>query len=165
MASYYKHEVINLTYDELLSIADDLGLAVKEKPLTGYNGRIKGYKIAIRKNIPTLKEKSCILAEEIGHYLINTGDILDQSKTENRKQELKARSVAYDIQIGLSGLIEAYKANCTSAFTVADYLGVTETFLKEAVDYYRSKYGICTTVDNYIVYFEPALGVMKMINR
>lgn len=140
-----------------------MGLVVKEKPLQGSKGRIRGNRIAIRKDIPTLEEKSCILAEEIGHSLANIGDILDLTKTENRKQELKARSVAYDIQIGLIGLIQAYEFGCRSSYAVAEYLGVTETFLSEAIECYRGKYGVCTAVDNYIIYFEPILGVMKMV--
>lgn len=161
MLSFYG--VINLTYDELLCAADEIGLVVKEKPLVGSNGRIKGNRIAIRKDTPTLKEKACILAEEIGHYLLNAGDIIDQSKTENRKQEHKAMSAAYDIQIGLDGIISAYEGGCTSVYTASEYLGVTEAFFQDAIKHYEDKYGIYATKDNYIIYFKPALGVMKMI--
>lgn len=45
---------------------------------------------------------------------------------------------------------------------MAEYLEVTEEFLKDALKRYHQKYGVCTTVDNYIIYFEPALGVVKM---
>ena len=38
----------------------------------------------------------------------------------------------------------------------------TEEYLREAIQCYRSKYGICVAVDNYIIYFEP-FAVMKMI--
>ena len=37
-----------------------------------------------------------------------------------------------------------------------------EEYLKEAFLCYKSKYGICTIIDNYIIYFEP-FAVMKMI--
>lgn len=154
-----------MTYDELLCIADELNLIVKEKPLRGYNGRIKGYRIAIRKDIPTLKEKACVLAEEIGHHLTSSGDILDQNITENRKQELKAKAVAYDIQVGLSGIIDAYEAGCSNSYTVAEFLGVTESFLKDAIAYYKSKYGLYKNIGEYVIYFEPVLGVMKLLNQ
>ena len=39
---------------------------------------------------------------------------------------------------------------------------VTEEYLKEALLCYKSKYGICTAVDNYIIYFEP-FAVMKFV--
>ena len=45
---------------------------------------------------------------------------------------------------------------------MAEYLEVTEEFLRESLDMYRSKYGVCTTLDNYIIYFEPSLTVADM---
>ena len=57
-----------MTYEELLIEADSEGLIVREKPLAGSDGRIKGKRIAIRKNIPTLAKKADVLAEEMGHY-------------------------------------------------------------------------------------------------
>lgn len=152
-----------LTYDELIETADNFNLVVREKSLRGYDGRIKGHKIAIRKDIPTLKEKSCILAEEIGHYLTTVGDILDQDKIENRKQELRARLWAYDKQIGLLGIINAYNTGCHNLFEMAEYLEITEEFLNEALESYRRKYGECAVLNNYIIYFEPSLGVMKLL--
>ena len=38
---------------------------------------------------------------------------------------------------------------------------LTEEFLKDALDAYLLKYGKCTVVDNYMVFFEP-LGVVDM---
>ena len=46
-----------MSYEDLLKEADAAGLIVKEKPLPLSDGRIKGHKIAIRKNIPTLRKK------------------------------------------------------------------------------------------------------------
>ena len=45
-----------MTYDELLDTANKKGLIVKEKRLTRNNGRIKGNRIAIRKDM-TITEK------------------------------------------------------------------------------------------------------------
>ncbi len=56
-----------MTYDELLEEASNYELIVKEKPLQGNKGRIKGNIIAIKKDIPTTKEKACVLAEELAH--------------------------------------------------------------------------------------------------
>ena len=129
----------------------------------GYNGRIKNCKIAIRKDIPTLKEKACVLAEEIGHHLTSSGDILDQKVVVNRRQELKAKAVAYDMQVGLNGIVAAYEAGCTSSFMMAEFLDVPEQFLQDAINYYRGKYGLLKIFDEYIIYFEPILGVMRLI--
>ena len=38
-----------------------------------------------------------------------------------------------------------------------------EETLQEALNYYHARYGVCTQVDNYVIYFEPALGVMELI--
>lgn len=150
-------------YDELLIETDKNNIVTKEKPLRGHNGRIKGNRIAIRKDLDTTIEKACVLAEELGHYHTTVGDILDQTKTENRKQELRARMWAYNHQIGLLGIIRAYKHKCRNLYEMAEYLEVTEEFLAEALKRYSEKYGEFATIDNYIVYFEPSLGVMKMI--
>lgn len=151
-----------MTYEELLMNADTEGLIVKEKPLLENDGRIKGKRIAIRKDIPTRKEKACILAEELGHNYTTVGNILDQSSISNRKQELRARMWAYNKQIGLLGIVKSYEYGCQSKHEMAEYLEVTEEFLSEALERYRQKYGKFATVDNYIIYFEPCLGVVKM---
>ena len=45
---------------------------------------------------------------------------------------------------------------------IKENIDFTEEYLKEAIQCYKSKYGICAVVDNYIIYFEP-FAVMKMI--
>ena len=141
--------------------AEKQGLITKEKPLQGNDGRIKGNKIAIRQNMTTI-EKSCILAEELGHHYTSHGIILDQSFTDNRKQERRARLWAYNKQIGLLGIIECFNRGCRSMHEMAEYLEVTEPFLKDTLESYRLKYGQYTTIDNYIIYFEPNLYVADM---
>lgn len=151
-----------MTYDELLKEAQDNNLIVKEKPLPISKGRIKGNRIAIKHNMTEI-EKACVLAEEIGHHYTAVGNILDQSTVENRKQEMRGRLVAYNKMVGLRGLVDAYNHHCRNLEDTAEYLEVTPEFLQETIDCYRSKYGICTTVDNYAVIFEPNLAILKLI--
>lgn len=151
-----------MTYEALMIEAESHQLIVKEKPLKQHDGLIIGNKIGIREDIPTLKEKACVLAEELGHYHTTTGRIFDQTKVENRKQEYHARLWAYNKQIGLTGIVDAFRSGCRNRHEAAEYLGVTEEFLMDALNAYRSKYGVCTTVDNYIIYFEPCIGVMEI---
>ncbi len=148
-----------MTYEQLLMHSDEVGLIVKEKPLKYNNGRIMGKRIAIRQNIETQKEKSCVLAEELGHHYTSAGNILDLKKSENIKQERRARMWAYNKQIGLHGIITAYRRGCRSVHEMADYLDVTEEFLQDALEAYRLKYGHYVNVDNYTIYFEPYLTV------
>lgn len=151
------------SYEILLSEASENGLVVKEKPLKYNNGRIKGSRVAIRQDLSTSVEKACVLAEELGHHYTSYGNILDQSNTSNRKQELRARAWAYNKQIGLLGLIRAYEHGCRNRFEIAEYLEVTEEVLEECLIFYRNKYGVCANIDNYVVYFIPNLVIMKRI--
>ncbi len=151
-----------MTYDELLIEADGNNLLTKEKALPVSKGRIKGNRIAIKSDMTQI-EKSCILAEELGHYHTTIGNILDQTNSQNRRQERIARLWAYDKLIGLCGILNAYKAGCQSLYETSEYLGVTESFFREAIDTYRQKYGTYATIDNYVIYFEPHLGVLELI--
>ena len=151
-----------MTYEQLLTAADHEGLHVKEQNLINHDGLLNGKRIAIRSHIETQTEKSCVLAEELGHHYTTSGNILDQTDIMNRKQEYRARFYGYNLKIGLTGLIRAYEAGCRNLYEMAEFLDATEEYLREAIQCYRSKYGICVDVDNYIIYFEP-FAVMKFV--
>ena len=152
-----------MNYEALLDEAHQEGLIVKEKPLKYNNGRIKGKRIAIRKDIETNTEKTCVLSEELGHHHTSVGNIIDMTSAGNRKQERQARLWGYNKLIGLSGIVNAFRAGCQSRHEIADYLDVTEEYLQECIDCYRSKYGVYTEVDNYVIYFIPNLVVMEKV--
>lgn len=152
-----------VTYDNLLAEANSKNLTVLEKPLSASDGRIYKNRIAIRKDIKTTKEKSCVLAEEIGHYETTIGDILDQRIAENRKQEFQARMYAYNKLIGLQGIIDCYEYGCTNIHEMAEYLDVTERFVYDALEAYGQKYGTHVQFNEYVVRFNPSLSVMKTI--
>ncbi len=151
-----------MTYDELLTAALQKGLTVKEKRLSGNNGRIMGNRIAIRKDMTTT-EKACVLAEELGHHETTVGNIIDMSVSWNRKQERQARLNGYNRMIGLMGIVKAYEKGCQNQHEIAEFLNVTEEYLLECIVCYRDKYGTMKIIDNYTVYFIPNLAVMKMI--
>lgn len=117
-----------MTYDNLLIEAECEGAVVKEKNIPGYGGRTYGNRIAIHKDITTSIEKTCVLAEELGHYHTTVGKIRNQSITENRKQELHARLHGYNRLIGLNGIIRAYRHRCRNLAEMAEYLEVTEEY-------------------------------------
>ncbi len=151
-----------MNYETLLIEAEQDFLIVKEKPLHANDGRIKGNRIAIRKDIPTLAEKACVLAEEIGHYYTTAGNILTQESVNDKKQERIARLWAYNKLVGLRGIISGFECGCRNQYELADHLGVTEEFLQNALEVYKQKYGALAPIDNYVVYFEPHLAVMKL---
>lgn len=143
-----------MTYEELLKEAETHGLIVKEKPLKANKGRIKGNRIAIKKDLNTT-DKKCTLIEEIGHYHTTVGNILDQSDVRNRKQERQARAWGYRKAVGIIDLIKAYKHGVRNRFELAEYLDVTEEYIEEVLKYYSQKYGQFFVIDNYAVYFDP----------
>lgn len=151
-----------MSFEDLLELSDLNGLSVHELPLQGNKGRIIEKDIFLKSDLNTT-EKTCILAEEIGHYFTGVGDILDQANVANRKQEYQGRKYAYNKLIGLNGIIQAFEHHCNNTYEMASFLNVTEEFLNEAIDSYRRKYGIYTIVDKYIIYFIPNLGILKML--
>lgn len=130
--------------------------------------RIKGLYcdqvIALSNTLRTYPEKTCVLAEELGHYHTSSGDIIDTSNMQNQKQEMRARMWAYDRQVGLIGIVESFRAGCRTLSEMAEYLEVTEEFLGDALERYRQKYGIYTTIGHYIIYFEPRLVVAELLS-
>lgn len=113
--------------------------------------------IALSSKVKDTKEKICILVEELAHIKISSGDI-----SENPKEELKARAMAYKGLIGLEGIIASYKYGCTNKYEMAEFLEVTETFLEEAINWYKSKYGLYTVFEDYKIQFVPTLSVSKI---
>lgn len=152
------------SYEKVLDAADSAGVDVIDYRFASPN--IKGLycdgTAALSTDLKTAKEKSCILAEELGHFHTTTGDILDQTDVRNRKQEYRARVWAYNNLVGLTGIIRSYLAGCRNRYEMAEYLDVTEAFLTESLNCYRQKYGICTQIDNYVIFFEPCLGVLEV---
>lgn len=154
--------MLTMKYNALLNEANAEGISIKERPFKTYDGRLKGKDIYLRKDMNTT-EKSCVLAEELGHYYTTVGNILDMNVPENRKQERQARLWGYNRVIGLFGLIRAYEHGCKDKYEIADYLDVTEEYLEECINCYRDKYGEYKTVDNYTIYFIPNLMIFKKI--
>nr|WP_288555637.1 ImmA/IrrE family metallo-endopeptidase [uncultured Mediterraneibacter sp.] len=150
-----------MKYDALLDEANAEGITIKERPFKTYDGRLKGKDIYLRKDMNTT-EKTCVLAEEMGHHYTTVGNILDMESIQNRKQERQARLHGYNRLIGLAGLIEAYEHGCRNRYEIAEFLEVTDEFLEDCINCYRDKYGIGTTVDNYYIAFIPHLMVGKI---
>lgn len=151
-----------MTYEELKTKHKDLNIIEMDlSEVKGLKGLYFDGNIALERKM-SQTEKSCVLAEELGHYYTTSGNILDQTDVSNRKQEYRARLYGFNLKIGLMGLVRAFEHGCRSASDVAEYLDVTEEYLQEAIDCYQGKYGVYATVDNYVVYFTPALGVLKI---
>lgn len=72
-------------YERLLALAEDENINVHENYDLGSN-RLKGLycdgNIALSYNLENTSGKTCILAEELGHYYTATKNILDLSDVE-----------------------------------------------------------------------------------
>ena len=119
--------------------------------------------IAMNIRMRSYRQRACILAEEIAHHDTNVGNILDQTDVANRKQERRARLLAFDRLIGLQGLIQCFLAGDRNRYEVAERLEVTEEFLADALEMYRGKYGEGKQVGNFWVSFEPYLSIVEIV--
>lgn len=153
-----------MKYDDLIEEADENGISVDEE----YSFSDKSYKglyidgnIALSDELETDAERACILAEELGHHYTSYGDILNQAKTTNRKQEHKARVWAYKAMLTPSDLFCAFKAGCRNRYEISEFLGVSEYFLEDALNYFRTQYpnGYANRMDHYVIRFIPNLQV------
>lgn len=149
-------------YEELLNDANQSNVTITDQfDLSGtrFKGLYCDGTIALNKDIYIESEKTCVLAEELGHHYTTVGDIMDQTDIPNRKQERRARIWAYHKLLSLDDLIDSYKCGCHNRFEIAEHLNVTEEFLVDCLKYYKEKYGLYVRKDNYLIYFEP-LGIM-----
>ena len=151
-------------YEKLLHEAESEGIVVDEN--YHFKGRTSGLyidgNIALSDKLKTVSEKSCILAEELGHHYTSAGNIIDMADVSNRKQERRARLWAYNKQICLDGLYMAFVSGCRNRYEIAEFLGVTEEFFDEALAYYATIYpnGHSNSVLHYTIKFVPNLQVL-----
>ena len=150
-------------YEALLEEANQKGLTVIENyPFS--SARIRGLccddTIALNAQIDTVAERTVVLCEELIHAEQTVGDILCDPRMEQR-----ARVQSFDRLISPEGLVHAYLAGCREAWEFAEHLGVTESFLQEAMANYRARYGLLKKVSfegqEYAITFEPTLLIRR----
>lgn len=116
--------------------------------------------IAIKEGMVSSKTADTI-AEELGHHCTSVGNILKQDTINARKQERTARLWSYNKRIGLIGILNAFQNHCTNRYEIAEYLGISEDTLTDALECYRQIYGTGVMVDNYFIQFEPTLQIYE----
>ncbi|MEG0259640.1 MAG: ImmA/IrrE family metallo-endopeptidase [Lysinibacillus sp.] len=153
-----------MKYEQLAEEVYQHNIDIYEEYMSpGIKGLYSDNIIQLNTLIPTLVEKRCVLAEEFGHYHTSTGDILDQANPISHKQELLARRWAYNKLVPLDKIVAAHQQYLLNHYELADFLGVTEEFLEDALDWYKSKHGLYALVDKYTLCFEP-LGVSDLFD-
>ncbi len=116
--------------------------------------------IAIKEGMVSSKTADTI-AEELGHHYTSVGNILKQDTVNARKQERTARLWSYNKRIGLIGILNAFQNHCTNRYEIAEYLGISENTLTDALECYRQIYGTGVMVNNHFIQFEPVLQVYE----
>lgn len=152
-----------MTTDERLfeeAAQNNIKLITYDIPVNTLRGLYCDRTIVLDKSLGTSAERACVLAEELGHHHYTAGDILDEAPMVNAKQEKLARNWAYEKMVPISGIIEAYEMRISSKDEFAEYLGVTEEFLEQAIRHYQIKYDNRLELYGYAIVFSP-LGVMK----
>lgn len=147
-------------YEKLLVEAEKHGVESIEMPF----GENCGYycdNVTFINRSSTNAYKHGILGEELGHHFTSAGDVLDQSNPSNIKQERKARTWGFEHTVPLTRLAEAIDYPCTTMTELTEYLELPKELLLDAIEYYRQKYGLYATVNNYTIWFEP-LRIIKM---
>lgn len=151
-----------MTYEKLLKEAIQHGIDTYEKPMRQtVKGLYSDKIIWINKHLSTTIEKKCILAEELGHHHTSVGDILNQTELRNRKQENLARDWAYKKLIPLTKIVQSQREEIRNKYELAEFLGVTESFLEDALKWYKEKRGLYVEFEGLTICFEP-LGVLEI---
>lgn len=153
-------------YESLLEMAQNNDLTVYENVQFNQdiNGLIVNNTIALSSKLKKSSEKKCVLAEEIAHYLVNTGDIVGLDMAENCYQENKAHRYAVDMVLSLQKLIDTIidlQEEATIA-NVAERLDVTEGFLEKSLEFYSQRFGDVLEYKGYIVTFVPQVHVHEI---
>lgn len=143
--------------NSLFSIIDAENIKYSECDLTSIN--LKGLYfdnfILIEKNIDTVAERTCILAEEIGHYFTTFDDILDQNSLHKQKDEEKAHRWAIKELIDPARFIDAFKVGVRNRWELSQFLDVTEEFIEEALVCMKKLHGNMLSIDEYVIHFDP----------
>lgn len=150
-------------YNKLLKEAEDNNIYVFEKNLHNIAGLYADDTIVINNKL-SQAEKTCVLAEEIGHHYLSYGNILKLENVSDIQNENSARIYAYNKLFGFDQIVEIFEKRINSKYEISEYLGITEDFIDEALNYYRNKYGLYVRYKEYMIMFNK-LNIIKDINE
>lgn len=132
--------------DSLYSLANNEKIDVVNYKWKNVKARIfevdNSYSIAIDySKIESSVEEKQIIAEELGHYYYNALYYISSDVILKNKCEYKSKKWAYNVLVPFDRLRKAILNGYTTYYELAEYFEVPEEFLKNAVEFYISKYG------------------------
>ena len=148
-------------YEQLIIKAEKEGAEVIELDFGTFKkcGKCIDNLLIINSNISDL-DKYEILAEELAHYRKTHGNIVDQTKIENKKQEIVARRESYDLLVEPWDIIEAMKNGARDIYDMSDYINVSVETLLRIIEYWKNKYGTGIKLGSYYIQLEPHFGIL-----
>lgn len=130
-------------FETLETEASELGISVLTEniPVEGmgavYFREPSGAPIVILEPLSN-SEKTCNLAEELGHHYTGTDHILRYDSIQDWKAEARARRWAHDKLLSPDAIRTAAR-NASDIYDLAEALDVTEAFLREAIEDYQRR--------------------------
>lgn len=101
----------------------------------------------------SVAEHNCILAEELTHYEYSVGDCLDYRNPNNWKEEVRIRNRSYKYLVTLDKVIDAFESGCDTTYDFLEYLGVTDEYFYNWLNYMQSIHGDTKLHNGYLIYF------------
>ena len=111
--------------------------------------------ITLSSSLGTTAQKTCTLAEELGHHFTVPVNLVSSSKTLQNRYERKAKLYAAKRLIPFDKLIKAKNEGVRNRFELAEYLDVTEEFIDQTLTLYSEQYGLDVYYKGYIIKFKP----------
>lgn len=105
----------------------------------GLNGLISNNNVYVNAKLP-FDKMYATLTEEIGHYETAHHNIIDQSKLQNRKLELKGRKWSYKKMVPYEKLKRFIELNeIVHPYEIAEEFGIPDDIVEEAINMYRTE--------------------------
>lgn len=113
------------------------------------------------------EELTSTIAEEIGHHLTSSGNIVLQNDLQSRQQEKKARDIGSMLTVSLKDIIDCFNDGLTTSSECADQLSLTVPIFETAIEVYREKYPNGTWYQNYFLNFKATgqIQIKKYANQ
>ncbi|WP_088815676.1 MULTISPECIES: hypothetical protein [Listeria] len=127
---------------------------------TGLLGAYRNGHVLLDKHQQT-NSKKVVVYEEFMHHEATTGIILDENRIENKKQENYTRQLTYKHFLGWETIIYCWNMGFTYYHEVAEFLNITEEFIIEAIEFYKSKYGTMYKHKDYYIFLGSVIEIYK----
>ncbi|MDW4380496.1 ImmA/IrrE family metallo-endopeptidase [Staphylococcus saprophyticus] len=141
-------------YEELISKYNHLTIIETDMLPSFQSGMYYNNEIYINSNRSNAVKLET-LAEELAHHKLTYGNITDQTQFNNRKFEGYARRYAMEQIISLQGIVDAFKNDCRNLYEIALFFEVSKSYVLDAIEHYKMKYGLSTYYKGYVIKFEP----------